>query len=158
MSRHLHLGAGLRHGARSLSQAVLQAQNPTLDALDDLLAGNVEVQRNLGREEQRVTMTISTQLEVHDALNHVLVDDAETSIRLYLLIVIRTMNRAVAEVKLESEHVLSLAHAANLSHLIAQGQLVVLSGSYVAWFVSCLRLRHEVEAGAALLGELRAYL
>ena len=75
---------------------MLQAQNPTLDALDDLLAGNVEVQRNLGREEQRVTMTISTQLEVHDALNHVLVDDAETSIRLYLLIVLRAMNRAVA--------------------------------------------------------------
>lgn len=158
MSRHLHLGAWLCHGARSLSKAVLQAQDPALDALYNLLAGNVEVERDLGREKQRVSMAISSQLEVNDTLNHALVDHAEPSIRLYLLIVLSAMDRAVTEVKLEAEHVLSLPHAANLRHLITQGQLVVLCWSNVARFVSCLCLRHELEAGAALLGELRAYL
>lgn len=158
MSRHLHLGARQRHRACRLGQAVLQTQYPTLNALDDFLAGNVEVERNLGREEQRVTVAITAQLEVHDALDHALVDDAEAAIQLNLLVVFRSVNGTVTQVKLEAEHVLSLAHAAKHSHLVTQWHVVVLCRRNEARLFVSLRLRHILETRATLLGQLRAHL
>ena len=151
MSGHLHLSAWLCHGAGSLSKALLQAQNPTLNALDYLFAGDVEVERDFGREEQRVAMATTSKFKVHNRLDHALVDDSEAPISPYRLIILWTVNRAAAQIKLEAEHVLGLARTANLSHLIAHRQLSKLGWRHGAHVVAILCLRHKLEARATLL-------
>lgn len=64
----------------TLGEFFLEAQNSILNALDEFLALDVEIQGHLWWREQRITVAIGLEPEMDHRLDHILINDSESSI------------------------------------------------------------------------------
>lgn len=104
---------------------MFQAQYPGLNRLDQLLARKIESDLVFEITEKIPPVAVALNLEMEHRVNHRLIDDAEATVLMPLLVV-HAVDAMALEVELKAEHVLGVLAAADVRHLVSQGPFLIL--------------------------------